>query len=451
MNTPIRTTHRTGTPTRRALLAGGVGLSGAALAGCLGTGGGSDTDSAAAGGTDGPLEGTVKFWTINLRKNFQAYFDQLIADFEAENPEVTVEWIDVPGQEMQTKYLAALTTGDVPDAVNVDSKNLGQLATTFAAIEDHFSTEDLETYQPGLVDGLRVQDTLYAIPWYNSGTLVGVWRKSTMDEVGFDPASPPQSWEEALDLADEVHEATGVYGTNSDPSLRRLQAMGVEFVNEDLTEATFATEDAANLVARFQDSYAGGGIAPGASALDAQEPQTVANGQIAFQADMGPGELTTLQNDAPDAYADVYVTTSPRDQNGNDQMTGQHSMAVPAQSENPAAGAAFIKFMTSAEAQLGFCELAPIFPSAKETLEADLFTAEAGDDPIEQARRIVVENFPNAVDTTVQLPPGIPDQIRQDFIMAMKETMRTGADPAPVLEAQQAAWQEQLDSAQDAG
>ncbi|MGO1406965.1 MAG: ABC transporter substrate-binding protein [Brachybacterium sp.] len=438
--------------TRRALLATGAGLTGVALAGCLGAGGGGDSDGAAgAGAADGPLEGTVKFWTINLRKNFQDYFEQLIADFEEQHPEVTVEWVDVPGQEMQTKYLAALTTGDVPDAVNVDSKNLGQLATTFADLEEIFSEDELAIYQPGLVDGVRVQGTLYGIPWYNSGTLVGVWRKSTMDEVGFDPSSPPQSWEEALDLADEVHEATGVYGTNTDPSLRRLQAMGVDFVNEDLTEATFATDDAANLVSRFQESYAGGGIAPGASALDAQEPQTIANGEIAFQADMGPGQITTLQNDAPDAYADIYVTTSPRNLEGKDQMTGQHSMAVPAQSENPAAGAAFIKFLTSAEAQLGFCELVPIFPSALETLEAPLFTEEPGDDPAVQARRIVVENFPNAVDTTVHLPPGIPDQIRQDFIMAMKETMRTGGDPAAALEAQQAAWQEQLDSAEDAG
>ena len=61
---------------------------------------------------------------------------------------------------MQTKYLAALTTGDVPDAVNVDSKNLGQLATTFADIEDLFSEDELATYQSGLVDGLRVQSTL---------------------------------------------------------------------------------------------------------------------------------------------------------------------------------------------------------------------------------------------------------------------------------------------------
>ena len=156
--------------TRRTLLATGVGLSGVALAGCLGTGGGGGDGSdaaAGAGGADGNLTGTVKFWTINLRKNFQDYFDQLISDFEEQHPDVTVEWVDVPGQEMQTKYLASLTTGDVPDAVNVDSKNLGQLATTFANIEDLFSEDEMETYQSGLVDGLRVQNTLYAIPRYN--------------------------------------------------------------------------------------------------------------------------------------------------------------------------------------------------------------------------------------------------------------------------------------------
>jgi len=438
--------------TRRAVLASSLGVSGAALAGCIGAGDGStraDSDGAASG--DGNLEGTVKFWTINLRKNFQDYFEQLISDFEELHPDVTIEWVDVPGQEMQTKYLAALTTGDVPDAVNVDSKNLGQLATTFADLEEFFSEEDLAVYQTGLLDGQRVQETLYGIPWYNSGALVGVWRKTTMDELGFDPSSPPATWEEALDLADEVHEATGVYGTNTDPTVRRLKAMGVQFVDEELTEAMFATEETAELVRRFQESYSGGGIAPGASALDGEEPQTIANGEIAFQADMGPGEITTLQTDAPDAYADIYVTLSPRDQDGNDQMPGQHGMSVPAQAENPVAGAEFIKFMTSAEAQLAFCELVAIFPSAHETLEAPLFSGEAGDDPIEQARKIVVENFDNAVDTTVQLPPGVPDQIRQDFIMDMKEVMRTGDDPLPVLEAQQTAWQEQLDSAPSAG
>lgn len=433
--------------TRRAV-AGAFVTASLALVGCVG-GGGQPADPGAeeSVAADGELSGEVEFWTINLRKNFQDYFDGIIADFEEANPDVTINWVDVPGAEMQTKYLAALASGNVPDAVNIDMKNFGQLAMTLAPLEDDFSEEELGIYQPGLLDGFRTSDGLFGIPWYNSGTLVGVYRKSIVDEVGFDPANPPQSWQEVLELAAAVHETTGTYGTNADPSLRVLQTMGIDFVNDDLTEATFATQEAADFVKLFQDAYASGAIAPGATAADTDEPQTIDNGQIGFVADMGPGQITTLANNAPDAYDDIYVTTSPRDTEGRDQLPGQMGFSIPAQSENKAAAAEFIKFVTSAEAQLAFCELVPIFPSTHETLEAPLFTDNPGETPEEQARAIIVENFSNAVDTTVPLPAGVPDQVRQDFIEKMKEVMRSGEDPLPALEEQQDLWQAQLDSA----
>lgn len=414
-----------------------------ALTGCVATNSTAEKPVAA----DGEISGEVEFWTINLRKNFQDYFENIIAEFEKENPDVTIKWVDVPGAEMQTKYLAALAAGNVPDAVNVDAKNFGQLAMTFTDLKDYFSEDELAAYQPGLVDGLMVDETLYGIPWYNSGTLVGVYRKSIVDQVGFDPSAPPQTWQEVLELATEVHEKTGIYGTNADPSLRVLQAMGIDFVNDDLTEASFATDDAADYVKLFQDAYASGAIAPGASAGDTKEPQTIDNGQVAFAADMGPGQITTLEKNAPDAYNDIYVTTSPRNTDGKDQLPGQMGFSIPAKSENPDAAAAFIKYVTSAEAQLAFCELVPIFPSTVETLEAPLFVDNPGVTPAEQARQIVLDNFANAVDTTVSLPAGVPDQVRQDFITAMKETMRSGDDAKAALDEQQELWQTQLDAA----
>lgn len=426
----------------RRTLAGALVAASLVLSGCVGgTGTPKDPD------VNGEISGEVEFWTINLRKNFQDYFDTQIANFEKENPDVTIKWVDVPGAEMQTKYLAALAAGNVPDAVNIDTKNFGQLAMTLTDLEDYFSADELAAYQPGLVDGLRVDKTLYGIPWYNSGTLVGVYRKSIVDQVGFDPSAPPQTWEEVLELATKVHEKTGVYGTNADPNMRVLKGMGVDFINDDLTKATFATDETAHYVELFQDAYANGAIAPGASAADTKEPQTIDNAQVAFAADMGPGQITTLEKNAPDAYSDIYVTSSPRDVNGKDQLPGQMGFSIPAQSENPAAAAAFIKYITSADAQLAFCELVPIFPSTIETLEAPLFTDNPGETPAEQARQIVLDNFPNAVDTTVPLPAGVPDQVRQDFITAMKEAMRSGEDAKTVLQEQQDAWQTQLDAA----
>src|SRR5690242_19860615 len=106
---------------RRALGAGALALalmSSGCVAGTSGSTSGGQAD-------DQPFEGEVEFWTINLKKNFGAYIDGLIAQYQKEHPKVTVKWVDVPGQDIATKLLAAVASGDVPDAVNIASSDLG--------------------------------------------------------------------------------------------------------------------------------------------------------------------------------------------------------------------------------------------------------------------------------------------------------------------------------------
>ncbi|HIT76161.1 MAG TPA: extracellular solute-binding protein [Candidatus Avipropionibacterium avicola] len=415
-----------------------------ALAGCVREGGQPTQEPAVE--ASGPIEGTVEFWTINLRKNFQEYFDTLISDFESQHDGVKVNWVDVPGEDMTAKYLSAIASNKVPDVINVDSKNLGQLDATLADHDALWSDEDLTAFQPGLVEGLRVGSTLKGIPWYNSGTRVMMYRKSIMEEAGFTVDQAPTTWQEALELADKVHEATGVYGTNTDPGSLQLLALGVEFVNDELTEAIFNTDEAAGFVELFQEAYASGAIAPGASAPDGKEPQTIDNAQIAFKS-AGPGAFTSLEKNTPKAYEDLLVTEAPKTIDGKNQMTGQMALSIPAQSSNMAGAKAFLDHVASAQAQLEFCKLVAIFPSTVATLEDPLFADNPGETPTEQARKIVVDGFPDAVDTTIPLPAGIPNQLRTDFTLAMKETMRSGADAKSSLDAQQKTWQDALDKA----
>ncbi len=418
-----------------------------ALAACVREGGQPKTDPETA--ATGPIEGTVEFWTINLRKNYQDYFETLIADFEAAHDGVTVEWVDVPGADMTAKYLSAIASNKVPDVVNVDSKNLGQLNGTLADLDSLWSAEELTAFQPGLVEGLKVAGKLKGIPWYNSGTRIMAWRKSTMDQIDFSADQAPTNWQDALELAQRVHDETGVYGTSIDPGSIQLLAMGVEFVNDDLTEAIFNTDEAAGYVKLFQDAYAGGGIAPGASAPDGKEPQTIDNGQIAFKS-VGPGTFTGLSKNAPEAYEDLIVTEAPKTVDGKNQMTGQMCFSIPAQSKNKAAAKAFLDHVASAEAQLEFCKLVAIFPSTVATLEDPLFSDNPGETPIDRARQIVVDGFADTVDTTIPLPAGIPNQLRTDFTLAMKEVMRSGDDAKATLDAQQKIWQDALDKANKA-
>src|SRR5579875_3513057 len=101
---------------------------GLALTGCVSGGSGASD----AKGTDPKFAGTVQFWTINLKKNYNDYITGMINSYEKQHPKVHIDWVDVPGQDIATKLLAALASGKVPDAVNIDSADLGQFRPSLA-------------------------------------------------------------------------------------------------------------------------------------------------------------------------------------------------------------------------------------------------------------------------------------------------------------------------------
>ena len=44
----------------------------------------------------------IEFWTIDLKANFEDYFKTMIANYEKENPDVEVNWTDIPYADMQS-------------------------------------------------------------------------------------------------------------------------------------------------------------------------------------------------------------------------------------------------------------------------------------------------------------------------------------------------------------
>ena len=71
---------------------------------------------------------TIEFWTIDLKANFEDYFKTMIANYEKENPNVEVNWTDIPYADMQSKLVAAVAGGTAPDVVNLNT----QFALTLA-------------------------------------------------------------------------------------------------------------------------------------------------------------------------------------------------------------------------------------------------------------------------------------------------------------------------------
>ena len=77
------------------------------------------------------------------------YINNIISEFEKENPEYKIKWIDIPYAEGEKRTLAAILTDNPPDLVNL-TPDFSLLLAQKKALEP-ISKEDLD-YQGELVD-----------------------------------------------------------------------------------------------------------------------------------------------------------------------------------------------------------------------------------------------------------------------------------------------------------
>jgi multiple sugar transport system substrate-binding protein/putative chitobiose transport system substrate-binding protein len=344
------------------------------------------------------LGGEVEWWTINLQANYADYIQGLIDAYEEANPGTTIKWVDVPGADLATKLLAALAAGDPPDLVNIASPDLGQFQESLADLNGFFSAEELGAYQESLVEPLQKDGAQTALPWYNGGSPVAIFRNEAMEGTSFDPGDPPTTYDEVLALAAEVNEGAGISGMNSIPSYLVLPYYGVEMLNDDRSQAAFNTPETVGILDEWKAAYDAGAIAPGAISKDIRNlPENLENRRVGMVVNVPATQLVNTENNAPEVYGDLVVTPGVRTPDGKLRLAGQQTFAIPAGSDNKATAADWLKFVTNAENQLEFCKIVAIFPSTKATLEDPFFEAE-GDEPTDYARTIIVETLPDLED-----------------------------------------------------
>jgi putative chitobiose transport system substrate-binding protein len=394
--------------------------------------------------TGDKFSGEIEWWTINLQKNYAEYINGLIDAYEAEHPDVKIRWVDVPGQDITTKLLAAIAGDKVPDAVNFASTTTGLFASSMTDLGQYFSDAELAAYLPSLVEPLKNdQGKQIAVPWYNGGSGLGFYRKSVVTKAGFDAANPPTTWDEALALAQKVKDTTGGYGTNAMAYSNTMQSEGIELISADRKKATFNTPEAVQVLEKFKKSYDSGAIAPGVVGKDPRSyPQNLSNKLIAFMAADTSSNLVGLQSNAPDVYEDIAVAPAVTGPSGTQLMFGQQVFGIPSGSKNQAAAAEWLKFVTSPKNQLEFCKLVAIYPSTTETLKDPFFTDISGNAPADQARKVLVQTFPKIVDAS--LGSGNDENLRMLFDEQVRAYMSGAKTAEQALETAASQWDAEL-------
>ena len=80
------------------------------------------------------VDNEVVFWTLQMN-DFAPYMNKVIKEFEVQNPEIKIKWIDVPFSEGEKRTLASVLSDNPPDLINLNPDFSALLAQRGALFE----------------------------------------------------------------------------------------------------------------------------------------------------------------------------------------------------------------------------------------------------------------------------------------------------------------------------
>ena len=406
---------------RTTLATGLAAVTALALAGCTGgaapaPGGGEKID------TKGELSGEIQFQTWSLKnEKFTPYFEALIDSFEKEHPDVTVEWLDQPGDGYQDKILSQANSNTLPDVLNlppdiafplVKAGKLLDLDTADPALEDRYNEGGWDAYS----SFTGVEGT-YGLPWY-LGSDEAWWNMKQLGEVGVTEADLPTTTDAWLELAKKVAaDSNGqVKLVSSMPGLDTFVAADIDIMDDD-GAFVFNTPEAVQIVQQYADAYKAGAMPPesltgsygGNAEMYLQEKVAYSTGGSGFAGD--------LRTKAPTLLESTVATPRP----GTPPLFVQ-GVNVAADSDNKAAALAFAEYVTNQENQVEFVKIAVGFaPGTAEGADEVVSAIEGDLDPAQaKAMKVMFDAIPDAEATPFQWTGGMTDYLNQQMALAIR-------------------------------
>ena len=336
----------------------------------------------------------IEFWTFYLSPNFDAYIKGTIADFEKDNPTISVKWLDKQGT-LEQDLVAAINLGKAPDVVNLweDSTFAGAQNKLLTPMTDLIKPETIKAnYYDNVLPFFTVDSKLYGLPWYgwlDQGVMM--YNPELLAKAGLKKL--PKTLSELYTYSANIKRKTGAYGYL--PSVK--DPNGASFLGQFYLEglpiyaggkAAFNSTKHAALLGQFVRMMKEDVIPQELLRKEAFQltNELYSQGKVAFVV----GAPTTL-NRVKEANLDLYKKTKIADAplgKGGIQTGGAMSIVVPAASKNKAQAAAFAEYITSRPVQVKFANVVPIVCTAK-GCENDPGLKAKNDDPIEIGKGMV--------------------------------------------------------------
>lgn len=149
----------------------------------------------------------VVFWSLQMG-TFGKYMNPLIKEFEAQNPDIKIKWIDVPYSEGEKRTLASILSSTPPDLVNLTPDFSSVLAQKQAL--EFIDCKKLDSYNPQIIEMLKQDGKCYAVPFYATSSIT-FYNKEILKKSGI--AVIPKTYNEMNTMGPIIKEKTGTFVT----------------------------------------------------------------------------------------------------------------------------------------------------------------------------------------------------------------------------------------------
>jgi len=376
----------------------------------------------------------VIFWTLQM-SDFSDYMNNVITEFEAQNPEIQIKWIDVPFSEGEKRTLASVLSDTPPDLINLNpdfSATLAQKGTLFEIPQD-----TVQEFNQEIVDSLKYKDKLYSIPWYATSAIT-IYNKNLISQSGI---SVPKTYDELANSASTVRTKTNAYIflpniTENDTMLKILNKYGIN--SAENINSTKSVEVFNKFKLLYQNN-----LIPTESITQTHREaleKYMSENIVLFQA--GANFLNMIKENAPNTYNNTDVAPQLTGELGQNDFSLMN-FVIPQKAQHKEEALKFALFLTNEKNQLELAKLTNIIATNQKALN-DKFYTEYDDKDLMAKARVISANQLNKVKPTLKTERNQKD-INNLINSAVQEILLDKTDTQTALDKVAKNWKALLD------
>jgi multiple sugar transport system substrate-binding protein len=341
-------------------------------------------------------------------------FNDLIAKFESENPNITVKKSQVPPPnqgDYYTKLQTRMGGNDAPNVFRIQYQKIGEFASKGALLDvTDVLKKDKEYFSPSLLTSVTYKGKILGLP-HHTDTLAIFYNKTYLDKLGIkapDNLKDAWTWEQLTDVAKQIKEKglapNGIaMSANASSAYRTLPYFfqnGASLLSKDLSKANVTTSEAIKTLTFLKDTYKNymskGNSMKGSD--DATMLFTSGNAGLLMN---GNWMIPKFESDMK--QFEWGVTYMPVEKSAASDLGG-NALAIPANSKHAEAAKKFIAFMGQKENMKTFVEQGLFLPARtdikgpfnyaiKDPKMMDLFIQQSQTVPLALAKTVTMPQF----------------------------------------------------------